>query len=375
VPFRLQGGDLRGRAPEGEDLRAGVLEAAWSAPSALARQPDSLATSAPPAAEEKESPWLIAPLFTINPKLGISAGALFGYLHYFDDQSKVSTFGISGMYTSTNSIVAVLAGKLSFGADHHRLMALLVGGNIKNDYDDFLGTGVPLKSSDRLRAFVSRYLYRTVGDWFFGGQFLYTDYSVIGASSTDEQYLELLGVQGFASGGIGLSAYYDSRDNEYSPVKGLLFNAMNVAYRDWLGGEENFDVFRIDTRGFLSHGEGHVLAARQLNWLTAGAPRAAYAPVITRGYKRGQYLGKYMSSLEVEERYRLADRWTATAFTGLAFLYGDGESLTDSENIYPNWGAGVQFVLKQTEGIVLNLEYAGGKKGNNAIYMIMGYSW
>jgi hypothetical protein len=334
--------------------------------------PDSAVETA---AVEQESPWLAVPLLTINPKLGVSIGALGGYLHYFDEQSKVSTFGLAAMYTSTDSYVASAFGKASFGADHHRIVGLVVAGNIKNDYDDFLGTGAPLKSSDELRAVVSRYLYRFAGDWFGGAQAVFTNYSVVGEQSFDEQVLEILGVQGFKSGGIGVNAYHDSRDNENSPSGGWLLNANNIAYRDWLGGAENFDVYRTDFRGFAGHGDGHVLAVRQLNQWTVDAPRSAYAPVQLRGYKRGQYLGRHMSSIEAEERLRIGARWTATGFTGVAFLYGDGMKATDTENMYPNWGAGIHFVLKQKEGIVLTLEYAGGKKGNSGIYMIMGYAY
>jgi hypothetical protein len=44
-------------------------------------------------------------------------------------------------------------------------------------------------------------------------------------------------------------------------------------------------------------------------------------------------------------------------------------------NLYPDYGAGVQYVLKRREGIVLNLEYAGGKDGNYGVYLKLGYSY
>ena len=36
-------------------------------------------------------------------------------------------------------------------------------GNIKNDYDDYLGTGVPLRNNAELRSFIARYTYRVDG--------------------------------------------------------------------------------------------------------------------------------------------------------------------------------------------------------------------
>ena len=88
-------------------------------------------------------------------------------------------------------------------------------------------------------------------------------------------------------------------------------------------------------RYYIPHGNGNVFALRQLNHLTSDAPAAARAPVQLRGYKIGQYTGKYMSSIEAEERYRLGEKWTATLFAGVACLYGDGKDCSENANLYP----------------------------------------
>lgn len=63
------------------------------------------------------SPWLFAPILTSNPKLGTSGGALAGYLYRFDEQSPVSTFGVAGVYSDTDSHVAGAFANTYFGAD------------------------------------------------------------------------------------------------------------------------------------------------------------------------------------------------------------------------------------------------------------------
>jgi len=325
--------------------------------------------------KDKESPWLLVPTFSLNPKLGFSLGAMAGYLHYFDKESQVSMFGVSGQYTSTDSKILAAVGKASFDADHQRLLVLLAGGVINNNYEDFLGTGQSLKSTDDLRAFATRYQYRVWDDWFIGVQGLYTNYEMLGQSAFDDQVLNTLGLTGFKSGGIGAIIMHDSRDRENSPTKGWVMNLNNIAYRDWIYGEENFDVYRLDLKGYWEHGEGNVLAVRQNNQWTSDAPPSAYAPVTLRGYKFGQYLGKYMSSIEIEERMRIAQRWTATVFTGIACLYGADEKCDDSANQYPNVGVGVQYILKPEAGIVVNLEYAYGKSGNYAVLLKLGYGF
>jgi hypothetical protein len=325
--------------------------------------------------KDKESPWLLIPTFSSNPKLGTALGALGAYLHYFDPQSQVSMFGISGQYTSTASTIAAAFAKTSFDADHQRLVVLVAGGVIKNDYEDFLGTGQQLKSEDDLSVFATRYLYRVWDDWFVGLQGIYTNYLMVGQTALDDQILNTLGLTGFNSGGIGAVVMHDSRNNDNSPTKGWVMNFNNIAYREWIYGEQNFDVYRLDLKGYWEHGHGNVLAVRQNNQWTADAPPSAYAPITLRGYKFGQYLGKYMSSIEVEERLRVAQRWTATAFAGVACLYGGDLKCDEEANLYPAVGVGIQYILKPEAGIVVNLEYAQGKAGNYAVLLKLGYGF
>jgi hypothetical protein len=323
-------------------------------------------------AKKAPSPWMLLPTFSNNPKLGTSVGAMAGYITKFDPQSQVSIFGLSAQYTSTDSATVALFARTSFSADQHRLSMGALGGLIKNDYDDFLGSGQPLKSEDHIRSFFARYLYRVRGDWFIGAQALSTNYQMVGQTSLDDDKLDILGLTGFESRGAGLVVQHDSRDSVDSPKKGWLFNLNNVAYRQ----SSDFDTYRLDYRGFWSHGDGHVLAVRQSNQWTHDAPPSAYAPVRLRGYTAGEYLGKSMSSIEVEERHRFADRWTATLFAGVACLYGaNRQGCSESNNRFPTVGAGVQYLLKPAQGIVANLEAAVGRDGNKALIFQMGHAW
>jgi hypothetical protein len=223
---------------------------------------------------------------------------------------------------------------------------------------------------------VGRYLYRIKGDWFIGAQTIFTNYQIVGQTALDDDLLNVLGLKGFNAGGVGLVLNHDSRDIIDAPKQGWYFNLNNIAYRQALEGSNNFSVYRADYRQFWSHGDGNVFALRQSNQWTADAPPGAYAPVLLRGYTMGEYLGKYMSSLEVEERHRLAERWTATLFAGVACLYGGSRGgCTDSANRFPSVGAGVQYILKPAQGIVANMEFAAGKDGNKALLFKMGYAW
>jgi hypothetical protein len=168
-------------------------------------------------------------------------------------------FGVIFEYTSTDSAVAAGFARTSFGADHHRIIVLAAAGYIKNDYDDYLGTGQPLKTNDDLMSAAGRYLYRAVGNWFIGAQGVATNYQVFGESDKDDLVLETLGLQGYQSVALGANVMHDSRDNEDMPVRGWFLNANNLAYRDALGGAATFDAYRLasgdsgHTNGTSSH--------------------------------------------------------------------------------------------------------------------------
>jgi outer membrane protein assembly factor BamA len=326
-------------------------------------------------AAEERSPWLLAPIFSSNPKLGTSVGALAGYLHYFDAKSRPSILAVSAQYSDTGSLVGGVFGKSSFHEDHHRLTAGLVYGNVKNDYDDYLGSGIPLRNDAEMRALFARYLYRVKGDGFVGVQGVYQNFGIAGDTAFDDQILDIVGLKPFKSAALGLVLQADSRDSENLPSRGWLLNLNNLAFRESLGSESDYDVYRLELRHYVPHGSRNVFAMRINNQLTNDAPAAARAPVQLRGYKVGQYAGKNMSSIEGEERFRLAEKWTATLFAGVACLYGEGNSCSDSANLYGAAGAGVQYILKPKEGIVLNLEYAAGEDGNYGVYLKMGYAF
>ena len=340
-------------------------------------------SATPPAAESdtgsstfgEKSPWMLAPILNSNPKVGTAFGAIGGYIHNFDAKSRPSIFAVTAQYSNTDSIIAGAQARTSFDEDRQRLIAGVVYGYVKNDYDNYLGTGMPLKSNGELRSGIARYLYRVKGNWFVGAQGLYQNFAISGETAYDDVLLDTLGIAPYKSGGLGLVVQHDSRDNENTPTQGWYLNLNNMAYRESLGGEDDFDVVRVDFRYYLEHGQGNVFAVRQLNHFTQDAPTVSRASIQLRGYKVGEYNAEYMSSIEAEERYRLGEKWTATVFAGVACLYGDDDKCSDSDSLFPMGGVGVQYVLKPIQGIVMSLEYAWGKEGNYGGYLKMGYAY
>ena len=102
-----------------------LYSSAVHAADAQTSEAEAQTSGQPPATR---SPWLLLPTFSSNPKLGTSLGAMGAYVTKFDPESQVSIFGLSAQYTDTDSATVAAIARTSFGADHHRISMLAVGG-------------------------------------------------------------------------------------------------------------------------------------------------------------------------------------------------------------------------------------------------------
>ncbi|MGE5362344.1 MAG: hypothetical protein ACM3NQ_25290, partial [Bacteroidales bacterium] len=210
--------------------------------------PVSLFPAQEPVKPEKRSPWLFSPLMSANPKLATAVGGMGAYLHYFDEKSQVSMFGAGYEYSTSHSSVGALFTRMSLAEDHHRVLALAGFGYINNEYQDYLGSGQPLKTTDDVTGLVGIYAYRFWGNWFGGGLGVFGNYTVTGATAADQQMLDFLGVSGLHAGALGVLLMHDSRDNQDMPTKGWWMEASNQANRESLGSDQDYGVYRLDSR-------------------------------------------------------------------------------------------------------------------------------
>ncbi|MEN8247157.1 MAG: hypothetical protein ABFS43_19895, partial [Thermodesulfobacteriota bacterium] len=134
----------------------------------------------PSAKTSKTSKWFGTPLVSSDPKISTSAGAMVGYMHAFDEVSPPSIFAVAGTYSTTDSWFAGVFAKTHFGEDRHRLTAGAFTGLIRNDYSDFLGTGLPAQTTDDLVAYALRYVMQVHGHWYVGPQAISTNYIISG---------------------------------------------------------------------------------------------------------------------------------------------------------------------------------------------------
>jgi hypothetical protein len=293
-------------------------------------------------------------------------------------------FGFTGNYSKTKSWTAVAFTKSYFDEGRQRVTAAVMQGKINNDYDDYLGTGVSVDTTDHLNFFILRYTHRLLEHWYLGGQVLNSNYAMTGPNPEVQTIIDAAGLGGFESIGAGLVLEYDSKNRQRSASAGKYFVLHNIAYRKSFGGDVSFDTYEMKYTEYFANGP-HVLAMNFHGRWTHNAPPSGYSSVYTKGYTRGQYLAPHISSLELDQRFAFNKHWGMSVYGAAACLYGkDGSEdanlsqsneksdCSNRENWYPSAATGIIYTLKPEQGIVIRADLAVGKGDNNGFYLSFG---
>ncbi len=322
--------------------------------------------------EEKESPWMLTPTISSDPKLGTTLGFMGAYIKKFDEESPASMFGVIGSYSDTDSFFYGAFARSYFDNDNQRITGVVMNGKVNNNYEDFQGSGLPVSTTDDVGIAALRYFHLYKNNWYLGFQLVSTDYAILADDALSGQIIDLIGLTGHQSNGLGLVVNRDTRDNQNSPVSGSSFQVHNIAYRESLGGDVSFDAYTMSYATFIAHGNGHVIALNAKGRWTNDAPTSGYSTIELRGYTRGEYLAQHMTMFEVDERIKIKDRWGAALSAGVSWLYGDEEGREADNDLFPMAGAGITYTIKQKEKMVARVEYAVGKSDNSAFYLTFG---
>ncbi len=317
---------------------------------------------------------MIVPTVSNDPKLGFKGGVMAAYLTKFDQGSNHSMIGGFANYSDTDSYTGGIFTDLYWNENRDKVRGIIVNGHINNEYEDYLGSGETVETEDDLKGLFIRYAHLIRPNWYVGGQFVSSNYA-IGVEEAFEESAHQVGLTGFDSNGAGLLVEYDVRDNVRNATRGQYLLVSNIAYREWLGGDESFDVYQGDYRWFTSLAKHHVFGLQVKGRWTSDAPQSGYSSLQLRGYTRGNYLDENYTHLDMEARFKLKERWGATVFAGVACLYSSFSDCDDGEHLYSSAGAGINYLIKPQAGFVLKMEYAVGEKDNSAFYIKLGHKF
>lgn len=209
-------------------------------------------------------------------------------------------------------------------------------------------------------------------DIWIGGQLIYMD-AETGLEDDDAPtaFQQLNGeVENF---GAGVVLQYDSRDNIFTPGRGL--QSEWYVREHWGSFLQDFDYTEIDGRNrwFLRPDPKWVLALRLDASFTSGdVPFYALPFINQRGIPKGRYQGDTVLATEVETRYDIDDRWFTVAFAGIgsaANSFGDLD-----KDLRWAGGIGGRYLISRALGLQAGMDIARGPE-EWAFYLQVGSGW
>jgi len=167
---------------------------------------------------------------------------------------------------------------------------------------------------------------------------------------------------------------YDTRDNVFTPTKGVYAESAYLVAREGLGATVDFERFDQVLMGWHALPHDVTLGAR-VNYARAsgGTPFFLRPYVALRGVPDVRYQGDEVVSLEVEGRWQFHGRWSVVAFGGAGRAWSRGATSSLTQGIGAG-GAGFRYELARKFGMHVGIDVARSRD-TTAVYFIVGNAW
>jgi hypothetical protein len=168
---------------------------------------------------------------------------------------------------------------------------------------------------------------------------------------------------------------YDSRDNVFTPTRGLYSETSYLISRTAFGASVDFERLQEVLLGWYPLPHEITLGARaDYAWSSDHTPFFLRPYVQLRGVAAMRYQGAQVASLEVEARWQFYERWSVVPFAGVGVTRLE-QSLpsTDGQSV-ASGGIGLRYEVARKFGLNVGLDLAHSP-GTTAVYLVIGNAW
>jgi len=167
---------------------------------------------------------------------------------------------------------------------------------------------------------------------------------------------------------------FDTRDNVFTPTKGVYAESSYLASREALGASVDFERFEQVLLGWHPLPHDVTLGARaNYAWSSEGTPFFLRPYVQLRGVPAMRYQGDQAASLEVEARWQFIGRWSAVVFGGGGTTRTEKSLFSATQNV-GSGGAGFRYEIASKFGLHVGIDVAHSP-GTTAFYLVVGNAW
>ena len=174
--------------------------------------------------------------------------------------------------------------------------------------------------------------------------------------------------------GILPSITYDTRDNIFTPTKGLYLEATVAAFSEALGADGDYQRGNLVGMYFRPLGPKLFLGLKAQVSATFGDPPFFLQPYIQlRGAPSMRYQGQEVAQAEAEIRWQFWKRFSVVGFAGTGKAWSDINGVERDQSVVTG-GAGFRYEIARKYGIHMGIDVAWGPD-ETALYIQVGSAW
>jgi outer membrane protein assembly factor BamA len=287
-------------------------------------------------------------------------------------------FGVAGAATENGTKLGAAFGMFTFLDDRWRYR-----GGIANTHVNltFYGDGRPLSTGERKIGYTldgsvsSQQVLLRLGDsnHLIAVRWIWLD---LNSTFDPNQPRPVLPQKELAttSSGVGPSWEYDTRDNIFTPSRGMLSSVAALFYSPSFGSDNTFQTYRAHVFAYFPFGKEFVLGTRlDARAARGNVPFYQLPSIDLRGIPLGRFQDENVGVAEAELRWNVTPRWALIGFTGVGRAWGRETSFSDAPND-TSTGVGVRYQIARKLGLYVGADLAWGPE-QTAFYIQVGSAW
>ena len=213
-------------------------------------------------------------------------------------------------------------------------------------------------------------------DLFLGGRFDYVSADIQFDRGNEAPGLPPDQLGQTETAGLGLLLGYDSRDNLFTPNRGIMAEAEAMFHSGRMIGDFTYQKYKASSLFYWNPHPKWVLGWRLDGRFASGdIPFYALPYIDLRGIPALRYQGDDVLITEIEASWNLRSRWTLVGFTGVGRAEDGFSDLFDSGgDLRHTYGIGARYLIARRLGMKAGFDVARGPE-ETAFYLQVGGAW
>lgn len=324
--------------------------------------------------------FLLVPTVITEPSVGFGgAGALvFYHSSYSKKHGPPSMTGVIGGGTVNGTWLAGVFHEGVWKNDTVRYRGALVRMDLNLDYygsgDINLWGDTPVTLNLDAWTLLQQIKFRIPkSDFFVGARYIYLD--------SDNSFDVPIDTPDFAGqtfpatlSEISAIVDLDTRDNVFTPNKGVFLELSGTYSDTWFGGQDQYGRLGATALAYMPLAARVNVGIRYEGRFSLGPVPFWARPVVTlRGAPVTKYQNKHTTLMEAEVDWNVYKRWTLVGFTGLGNAFSSFTEFDQGKTVR-TVGTGFRYLIARKLGTHMGMDFAFSAD-DFAFYVVFGSAW